>query len=51
MVAASMMVQHSKWLQEAADLSWREPISSLNVLLTSTAWRNDHNGFSHRVPD
>jgi xylulose-5-phosphate/fructose-6-phosphate phosphoketolase len=50
MVAASMMVQHSKWLQEAAELPWREPISSLNVLLTSTAWRNDHNGFSHQGP-
>jgi xylulose-5-phosphate/fructose-6-phosphate phosphoketolase len=50
MVAASMIVQHSKWLQEAAELSWREPISSLNILLTSTAWRNDHNGFSHQGP-
>lgn len=50
MVAASMMVQHSKWLQEAGDLSWREPVSSLNILLTSTAWRNDHNGFSHQGP-
>jgi xylulose-5-phosphate/fructose-6-phosphate phosphoketolase len=50
MVAASMIVQHSKWLQEAADLPWREPISSPNILLTSTAWRNDHNGFSHQGP-
>ncbi len=50
MVAASMMVQHSKWLQEAHALSWREPVSSLNILLTSTAWRNDHNGFSHQGP-
>ena len=50
MVAASMLVQHSKWLQEARDLSWREPVSSLNILLTSTAWRNDHNGFSHQGP-
>ncbi len=50
MVAASMIVQHSKWLQEAAELPWREPISSLNILLTSTAWRNDHNGFSHQGP-
>ena len=50
MVAASMMVQHAKWLQEADDLAWREPISSLNILLTSTAWRNDHNGFSHQGP-
>jgi xylulose-5-phosphate/fructose-6-phosphate phosphoketolase len=43
-------VQHAKWLQEAHDLPWREPVSSLNVLLTSTAWRNDHNGFSHQGP-
>ncbi|HZY57232.1 MAG TPA: phosphoketolase family protein, partial [Rubrobacteraceae bacterium] len=50
MISASMMVQHAKWLEEADKLPWREPISSLNVLLTSTAWRNDHNGFSHQGP-
>ena len=50
MVSSSMMVQHTKWLEEAAGLPWREPISSLNVLLTSTCWRNDHNGFSHQGP-
>jgi xylulose-5-phosphate/fructose-6-phosphate phosphoketolase len=50
MVSASMTVQHSKWLQEARNLPWREPVSSLNVLLTSTCWRNDHNGFSHQGP-
>jgi xylulose-5-phosphate/fructose-6-phosphate phosphoketolase len=50
MIPASMMVQHAKWLEEAEKLPWREPISSLNVLLTSTAWRNDHNGFSHQGP-
>ena len=50
MIPASMMVQHAKWLEEADKLAWREPISSLNVLLTSTAWRNDHNGFSHQGP-
>ncbi len=50
MVSASMTVQHTKWLQEARGLSWREPISSLNILLTSTCWRNDHNGFSHQGP-
>jgi xylulose-5-phosphate/fructose-6-phosphate phosphoketolase len=50
MIPASMMVQHAKWLEEAVRLPWREPISSLNVLLTSTAWRNDHNGFSHQGP-
>jgi xylulose-5-phosphate/fructose-6-phosphate phosphoketolase len=50
MVSASMTVQHTKWLQEAINLAWRKPISSLNILLTSTAWRNDHNGFSHQGP-
>ena len=50
MIAASMMVQHAKWLEEADRLPWRDPIASLNVLLTSTAWRNDHNGFSHQGP-
>jgi xylulose-5-phosphate/fructose-6-phosphate phosphoketolase len=44
------MVQHTKWLQEALSLPWREPIASLNILLTSTCWRNDHNGFSHQGP-
>jgi xylulose-5-phosphate/fructose-6-phosphate phosphoketolase len=50
MISASMIVQHTKWLEEAINLPWREPISSLNILLTSTAWRNDHNGFSHQGP-
>jgi xylulose-5-phosphate/fructose-6-phosphate phosphoketolase len=50
MVSASMTVQHTKWLQEARALSWRRPVPSLNVLLTSTCWRNDHNGFSHQGP-
>lgn len=50
MVSASMAVQHTKWLQHAQTLPWREPVSSLNILLTSTCWRNDHNGFSHQGP-
>jgi xylulose-5-phosphate/fructose-6-phosphate phosphoketolase len=50
MVADSMMIQHGKWLQESLKLSWRRPIASLNILLTSTCWRNDHNGFSHQGP-
>jgi xylulose-5-phosphate/fructose-6-phosphate phosphoketolase len=50
MVSASMLIQHTKWLQHAADLAWRAPVASLNVLLTSTCWRNDHNGFSHQGP-
>jgi xylulose-5-phosphate/fructose-6-phosphate phosphoketolase len=51
MVVASMIVQHTKWLEAAKDLAWRAPVASLNILLTSTAWRNDHNGFSHQGPD
>jgi len=50
MVSASQTIQHSKWLQEADNLAWRADVPSLNVLLTSTAWRNDHNGFSHQGP-
>jgi len=50
MVSASMTVQHTKWLQEARNLAWRAPVASLNILLTSTCWRNDHNGFSHQGP-
>ncbi|GAA1784728.1 phosphoketolase family protein [Luedemannella flava] len=50
MVSASQTVQHGKWLQEAKHLPWRAKVPSLNVLLTSTAWRNDHNGFSHQGP-
>ena len=49
MVSASMTVQHAKWLQESLRLPWRSG-PSLNVLLTSTCWRNDHNGFSHQGP-
>ena len=50
MVPASMMVQHAKWLEHAGRLGWRRSVASLNVLLTSTCWRNDHNGFSHQGP-
>ena len=50
MVSASMTVQHAKWLEEGRRLPWRKPIPSLNILLTSTCWRNDHNGFSHQGP-
>jgi xylulose-5-phosphate/fructose-6-phosphate phosphoketolase len=45
-----MTIQHAKWLEHAGDLPWRRPVASLNVLLTSTCWRNDHNGFSHQGP-
>jgi xylulose-5-phosphate/fructose-6-phosphate phosphoketolase len=50
MVSASMAIQHTKWLEEMRRLQWRAPVASLNVLLTSTCWRNDHNGFSHQGP-
>jgi xylulose-5-phosphate/fructose-6-phosphate phosphoketolase len=50
MVSASMTVQHAKWMQEAIKLPWRHSVASLNILLTSTCWRNDHNGFSHQGP-
>jgi xylulose-5-phosphate/fructose-6-phosphate phosphoketolase len=50
LIVASMATQHAKWLEACADLPWRKPIPSLNVLLTSTCWRNDHNGFSHQGP-
>src|SRR5207302_6846075 len=48
MIIDSMMVQHTKWLEGALDLPWRAPVASVNILLTSTCWRNDHNGFSHQ---
>jgi len=50
MVSVSMAIQHAKWLHHAAELPWRLPVASLNVLLTSTCWRNDNNGFSHQGP-
>ncbi len=50
LVVASMTTQHAKWLEAGAGLSWRSPVPSLNILLTSTCWRNDHNGFSHQGP-
>jgi xylulose-5-phosphate/fructose-6-phosphate phosphoketolase len=50
LIVASMTTQHAKWLEACAELPWRAPVSSLNLLLTSTCWRNDHNGFSHQGP-
>lgn len=49
-IVDSMFNQHAKWLQVARELKWRKPISSLNYLLTSHVWRQDHNGFSHQDP-
>lgn len=50
LIIASMATQHAKWLEMCASLPWRAPVPSLNYLLTSTCWRNDHNGFSHQGP-
>jgi len=50
MVAASMTMQQAKWLEEAEHLRWRAAVPSTNILLSSTCWRNDHNGFSHQSP-
>src|SRR5689334_19415484 len=46
----SMFNQHAKWLKSIREISWRRPIASLNYLLTSHVWRQDHNGFSHQDP-
>jgi xylulose-5-phosphate/fructose-6-phosphate phosphoketolase len=46
----SMFNQHAKWLNTTLDIPWRRPIPSLNYLLTSHVWRQDHNGFSHQDP-
>ncbi|SPE50329.1 putative phosphoketolase 2 [Verrucomicrobia bacterium] len=46
----SMLNQHAKWLKVTRGLAWRPPIASLNYLLTSHVWRQDHNGFSHQDP-
>jgi xylulose-5-phosphate/fructose-6-phosphate phosphoketolase len=49
-VIDSMFNQFAKWLDIANDISWRAPVSSLNLLITSTVWRQDHNGFTHQDP-
>ena len=46
----AMFNQHAKWLKVAHDIPWRRPIASLNYLLSSHVWRQDHNGFSHQDP-
>ncbi len=50
MVVDSMVNQHAKWLKSARALPWRRPVPSLNILLSSHVWRQDHNGFSHQDP-
>lgn len=49
-IVDSMFNQHAKWLKTTLDIPWRKPIASLNYLLTSHVWRQDHNGFSHQDP-
>ena len=49
-IVDSMVNQHAKWLKTTQELPWRAPIPSLNYLLTSHVWRQDHNGFSHQDP-
>jgi xylulose-5-phosphate/fructose-6-phosphate phosphoketolase len=49
-IVDSMFNQHAKWLKVSRDISWRRPVASLNYLLTSHVWRQDHNGFSHQDP-
>ena len=49
-VIDSMFNQHAKWLEKCRDVPWRAPVSSLNILITSIVWRQDHNGFSHQDP-
>ncbi len=49
-IVDSMFNQHAKWLKTTRDIPWRRPIASLNYMLTSHVWRQDHNGFSHQDP-
>ena len=49
-IVDSMFNQHAKWIKVSKEINWRRPIASLNYLLTSHVWRQDHNGFSHQDP-
>ncbi|MBV9746342.1 MAG: phosphoketolase family protein, partial [Acidobacteriia bacterium] len=49
-IVDAMFNQHAKWLESSRKIAWRRPIASLNLLLTSHVWRQDHNGFSHQDP-
>jgi len=49
-IVDSMFNQHAKWLKVSSEVPWRRPLASLNYLLTSHVWRQDHNGFSHQDP-
>ncbi|KAL3446154.1 XFP N-terminal domain-containing protein [Aspergillus insuetus] len=46
----SMVNQHCKWIEKCAEVEWRAKVASLNILLTATVWRQDHNGFTHQDP-
>ncbi len=49
-VIDSMFNQHAKWLSMAREIPWRAPVAAINLLITSTVWRQDHNGFTHQDP-
>jgi xylulose-5-phosphate/fructose-6-phosphate phosphoketolase len=49
-IVDSMFNQHAKWLETSRSIAWRHPVSSLNYLLSSHVWRQDHNGFTHQDP-
>lgn len=49
-VVDSMLNQHAKWLEQIKKISWRKPLASLNLILSSHVWRQDHNGFTHQDP-
>jgi D-xylulose 5-phosphate/D-fructose 6-phosphate phosphoketolase len=49
-IVDSMVSQHAKWLKVCSDLPWRRPIASLNYLLSSNVWQQDHNGYTHQDP-
>lgn len=49
-VVDSMVAQHAKWLKSCSEIEWRKPISSLNLIVTSDVWQQDHNGYTHQDP-
>ncbi len=49
-IVDSMVSQHAKWIKMSSEIAWRKPIASMNYLLTSHVWRQDHNGFTHQDP-
>ncbi|PVH92642.1 phosphoketolase [Periconia macrospinosa] len=49
-IVDSMVNQHCKWLEKCLEVEWRQKVASLNILLTATVWRQDHNGFTHQDP-